>query len=70
MCFFTFIECGGAFTSPHGLFTSPNYPNNYGANEECIWTITVSPHNIVQLTFNSFNIEGVNNVCRYVRSYA
>ncbi|EDV28197.1 uncharacterized protein TRIADDRAFT_53561 [Trichoplax adhaerens] len=59
----TSTKCGGAFTSRHGSLSSPNYPSNYGANEECIWTITVSPHNIVQLSFNSFNIEGTNNVC-------
>lgn len=34
-------SCGGAITTPSGSITSPNYPNKYGANQDCEWFIDV-----------------------------
>ncbi|XP_066263249.1 cubilin-like [Branchiostoma lanceolatum] len=51
-------ECGGNLTAPPvGIVTSPNYPNDYGNEENCNWTITVPEGNIVRLTFDSFVTE-------------
>ncbi|XP_066263204.1 cubilin-like [Branchiostoma lanceolatum] len=50
--------CGGNLTAPpEGIVTSPNYPNDYGNEENCDWTITVPEGNIVRLTFDSFVTE-------------
>ncbi|XP_066263198.1 cubilin-like [Branchiostoma lanceolatum] len=50
--------CGGNLTAPPvGNVTSPNYPNDYGNEENCDWTITVPEGNIVRLTFDSFVTE-------------
>ncbi|XP_078702320.1 CUB and sushi domain-containing protein 3-like isoform X2 [Branchiostoma floridae x Branchiostoma belcheri] len=50
--------CGGDLTAPSGgPVTSPNYPSNYGDNENCEWTITVPEGSIIRLTFDSFNTE-------------
>ena len=34
-------ECGGNFTTMHGIFTSPEYPNKYPVNTECIYTVAL-----------------------------
>lgn len=39
-----------------GAFNSPNYPDPYPANVECVWTIRSSPGNRLQLSFMSVNI--------------
>ncbi|XP_078685521.1 CUB and sushi domain-containing protein 3-like [Branchiostoma floridae x Branchiostoma belcheri] len=50
--------CGGNLTAPSGgPVTSPNYPANYGNNENCEWSITVPEGSIIILTFDSFNTE-------------
>ncbi|XP_078667403.1 uncharacterized protein LOC144909206 [Branchiostoma floridae x Branchiostoma belcheri] len=50
--------CGGNLTaSTGGPVTSPNYPSNYGNNENCEWLITAPEGSIIRLTFDSFNTE-------------
>ncbi|XP_019628637.1 PREDICTED: tolloid-like protein 2, partial [Branchiostoma belcheri] len=50
--------CGGSLTaSSGGPVTSPNYPGNYGNNENCEWSITAPEGSIIRLTFDSFNTE-------------
>ena len=40
-----------------GEIKSPNYPNNYDNNLECIWIITVPVGNVVELSFKgSYNV--------------
>ncbi|XP_019614674.1 PREDICTED: dorsal-ventral patterning tolloid-like protein 1 [Branchiostoma belcheri] len=48
--------CGGNLTAPSGgPVTSPNYPGNYGNDENCEWSITVLEGSIIRLTFESFH---------------
>ncbi|KAI8517822.1 hypothetical protein Bbelb_038390 [Branchiostoma belcheri] len=50
--------CGGNLTATSGgPVTSPNYPGNYGNNENCEWSITVPEGSIIRLTFDSFDTE-------------
>ncbi|XP_078685536.1 CUB and sushi domain-containing protein 2-like [Branchiostoma floridae x Branchiostoma belcheri] len=50
--------CGGNLTAPSGgPVTSPNYPGNYGNNENCEWSITVPEGSIIRLTFDSFDTQ-------------
>ncbi|KAM4028087.1 cubilin isoform 1-T1 [Anomaloglossus baeobatrachus] len=49
--------CGADLSGPNGTFTSPNYPNNYPNNRECIWYITTSPGSSIQISIVDFNIE-------------
>lgn len=46
-----FVACGADFTSEHGSFNSPAYPDSYPTNVECVWTIRRSPGNRIQLAF-------------------
>ncbi|XP_035665050.1 C-type mannose receptor 2-like [Branchiostoma floridae] len=50
--------CGGVLTAPPGgTVTSPNYPDNYGNDETCDWTITVPEGSTVLLSIDSFDLE-------------
>ncbi|KAI8498287.1 hypothetical protein Bbelb_242310 [Branchiostoma belcheri] len=52
-------EVGRIMTGPSGgPVTSPNYPSNYGNNENVRWLITVPEGSIIRLTFARFDTEG------------
>lgn len=51
------VTCGGDLTSDEGDVTSPNYPNNYDANEQCTWHIAVPRGYRVMLRFRSLQLE-------------
>ncbi|KAI4473303.1 hypothetical protein M0802_016189, partial [Mischocyttarus mexicanus] len=53
--------CGGNYTSEHGSIASPNYPNSYPLNSECIWILNTSPGNRISITFKEFNIQKSDN---------
>ncbi|XP_041372182.1 cubilin-like [Gigantopelta aegis] len=56
--------CGGQFTQDRGTIVSPNYPNAYNHNAECVWTITVSQGDTLTLTFTTFDLE-TGTTCSY-----
>ncbi|XP_066983363.1 tolloid-like protein 2 [Macrobrachium rosenbergii] len=49
--------CGGELSMEQGHLESPNYPDDYRPNKECIWKITVPSGYQVALRFHSFEIE-------------
>ena len=52
------VGCGGEFSAPSGQITSPNYPQRYGDNLVCNYTITAAPDTyIVDVFFDRFDIE-------------
>ncbi|KAG7219563.1 hypothetical protein INR49_018990 [Caranx melampygus] len=50
--------CGGDLVMESGAFNSPNYPDAYPPNVECVWTIRSSPGNRLQLSFMVFHLQG------------
>jgi len=41
-----------------GIFTSPNHPQVYPTNVNCIlYTFIAAPHQIIEITFNDFNLQ-------------
>ena len=56
--YFSIAGCGGTFSALTATILSPNYPNNYDNNLGCEWLITVAEGHTVELTFNTFNVEG------------
>ena len=56
--------CGGDINAEEGTLQSPNYPEDYRPNKECIWKITVPDNFQVALKFQSFEIENHDN-CVY-----
>ncbi|XP_069805339.1 embryonic protein UVS.2-like [Dendropsophus ebraccatus] len=50
-------RCGGTFHTSEGTFTSPNYPNAYGPNLNCVYTITAPVDMRIILTISDFHME-------------
>ena len=49
--------CGGSFTTPKGIITSPSYPRNYSDNADCIYTISQPGGAYLSLSFLSMDID-------------
>lgn len=56
--------CGGVLNKPYGNFSTPNYPNGYPHDVECVWNIEVEFGKTIELTINDLDIEHSND-CRY-----
>ncbi|KAM8967664.1 cubilin [Pelodytes ibericus] len=56
--------CNFAYTAATGAFTSPNYPNNYPNDKQCVYTISVEQNNQIMLNFTSFALETSGNCNR------
>ncbi|XP_060075561.1 cubilin-like [Ylistrum balloti] len=53
--------CGRSLTTSTGVITSPNFPDNYPHQRDCIWTI-VAPSNIqILLNVTDFQLESHTN---------
>ena len=48
--------CGGEISKETGILSSPNYPDYYKANKECVWKISVPEGYSVALKFQSFEV--------------
>ena len=57
LLFFSVRGCPSSLTGYFGVFSSPNYPQNYDNNLRCSWGITVPSGYRVQVTSGSFNTE-------------
>ena len=58
------VPPGHFLNGSSGYFTSPYFPNNFPANSNCTWNITVPTGRIIKLTFFSFTLEpGQNKAC-------
>ena len=56
-----FGVCGGSFTTPNGLLTSPSYPENYPDNADCIYTISGRNSTHVNMEILTLDIEYDSN---------
>ena len=56
--------CGGAFTAESGIIISPNYPNAYNHDAQCVWTVMLNGSDTIRLTFTNLELEGHLN-CQY-----
>lgn len=43
------------------MIASPDYPNSYPLNSECVWILNTSPGNRISVTFSEFNIQQSEN---------
>ena len=55
--------CGGILTKPSGTLESPNYPQIYPSNVECLWFIRTGLGRSIQLNIEDFYLEG--DQCQY-----
>ncbi|KAM9332726.1 enteropeptidase [Pholidichthys leucotaenia] len=58
------VDCGGPFDlwEPNSTFSSPNYPQSYGNNAECVWTLHAEEDHNIQLHFLDFDVEATYDV--------
>ena len=57
-------ECGGTYTFPYGILTSPSYPSKYSINKDCVYDISQHAGTSILLNFISMDIEA-NSDCKY-----
>ncbi len=51
-----------------GVIESPNFPNLYPHNRDCLWTVEAPRGNTINITFSHFDVEdptSTNGSCRY-----
>ncbi|XP_046885306.1 CUB and sushi domain-containing protein 1-like [Hypomesus transpacificus] len=51
------FSCFFNFTAPSGTILSPNYPEEYGNNMNCVWLIISEPGSRIHLLFSDFELE-------------
>ncbi|XP_039973361.1 CUB and sushi domain-containing protein 3-like isoform X5 [Xiphias gladius] len=51
------FPCFSNFTAPMGTVLSPDYPDGYGNNLNCVWLIISEPGSRIHLAFNDFDLE-------------
>ncbi|XP_053569959.1 cubilin [Bombina bombina] len=56
--------CDAELMGDSGIFTSPNYPNSYPNNRECIYTITVETNKQIALNFTTFALNSFSSCDR------
>ncbi|XP_033761795.1 cubilin-like [Pecten maximus] len=49
-------ECGGRVYGVSGTIMSPNFPDTYPSNSDCVWNIEAPTGHYLTFTFNSFNL--------------
>uniref|UniRef100_A0A8C6W9S3 Cubilin n=1 Tax=Nannospalax galili TaxID=1026970 RepID=A0A8C6W9S3_NANGA len=63
-CSLEYLECGGEMSGDMGSFSSPEYPNKYPPNKECIWYIRTALGSSIQLTIHDFDVE-YHSACNF-----
>lgn len=51
------VPCFSNFTAPMGTVLSPDYPEGYGNNLNCVWLIISELGTRIHLAFNDFDLE-------------
>ncbi|XP_027021418.2 CUB and sushi domain-containing protein 1 isoform X3 [Tachysurus fulvidraco] len=51
------FSCFFNFTAPSGIILSPNYPEEYGNNMNCVWLIIAEVGSRIHLIFSDFDVE-------------
>ncbi len=56
---FILVGCGTCEnqTSQGGIISSPDYPEDYGNDRACVYTIRVASNQKIQLSFTVFHVE-------------
>lgn len=49
--------CGGTFTDSEGVIISPNWPNDYAHNRQCVYLIRLPAGETVMLNFTDMSLE-------------
>ena len=61
-----FTSCGGNFSDPSGIITSPNYPNPYPNLADCIYLISQPKGTYINISFINFDVYCQESVPSYI----
>lgn len=53
-------NCNRTIYMDSGVIESPNFPENYPDNLNCVWQIVVSKGNKINMRFSEFQLENIN----------
>lgn len=56
--------CGGTFTDTDGIIISPNWPNDYAHNSQCVYVIKLPAGEKVSLNFTHLSLEN-HSTCSF-----
>ena len=56
-----YTSCGGYYNQNGSILTSPGFPGEYNHNVDCIYNVVAPDDNVITLTFDLMDIEGINN---------
>lgn len=57
-------QCTFDITAPYGEISSPDYPEDYPPNKDCVWHLTTLPGHRIKIMFMEFELE-VQQECWY-----
>ncbi|XP_039627350.1 kremen protein 1 [Polypterus senegalus] len=61
--------CGGNYTAPTAVIYSPDFPDNYGSNRVCYWTIQVPGSSFLLFNFTFFDIRDATDIVELLDGY-
>lgn len=70
MQYYFIAVCGGTFYSAYrGKITSPNYPDAYSSNTDCVWRIVVHNGATIMLNFTELDMGYDSDTCLEANDY-
>ena len=60
--------CGGNFTTPKGILSSPSYPDSYPTHTNCVYTVTQLNGTIIRLEMMQMDMNHYwfdDHICEY-----
>ena len=57
--------CGGRFTSPNGILTSPSYPNDYPNDADCTYSVSQLMGSYINISITNMDIEYTTEFYQY-----
>ena len=61
--------CGGTFSSPNGILTSPSYPNFYPNDARCTYIVSPQMGTYIHISITNMDIEYTVNDYDYLNEY-
>ena len=67
---YLYTGCGGHFTEPNGILTSPNWPNEYNNRDACAYYINVPDATQIVYYFTEFSTEFDKDLLYWGQGYS
>ena len=61
--------CGGTFSTPNGILTSPSYPNFYPNDADCTYIVSLQMGTYIHISITNMDIEYTTDYYDYYNDY-